>query len=313
MKKFSKRGSGDFCLNKMITVRIFGGLGNQLFQYAFGRRLSLKLNTGLMLNYYDQILRTDFDGENLTRITDVFDLPVKLYIGKIRKRILNRNTLSGIDHLISAVYAKTRYFLTENNYDYSQNIIKESKNIYASGYWQNEKYFKDIENIIRKDFKFKIEQYVSNLDIYKEITKNNSISLHIRGKDYLTKTFYARCDVRYYLDAISIISKDSSELKFYIFTDDVDNVHQNYKELLKFSEIVNPQTIFIKPEIVDLVLMSKCKHNIICNSSFSWWGAWLNNNPNKIVISPKKWFSDEWVNNPHYSAERRIPADWHEI
>jgi hypothetical protein len=77
--------------------------------------------------------------------------------------------------------------------------------------------------------------------------------------------------------------------------------------LLKISEIVNVQTNY-KPEVVDLLLLSKCKHNVICNSSFSWWGAWLNNDPSKVVVSPKEWFND-----PRYSTESRIPENWHRI
>jgi len=291
----------------MVTVRIFGGLGNQLFQYAIGRDLSLKKNADLLLDYYDQILRTDFDGENLTRITDVFDLPVKLHIGKTRKDIINRYNLAYLDRFIGRMYLKTRYVISEDNDGYSHQNIEGNKSVYLVGYWQSERYFIGIKDIIRNEYKFKIQQQAGRLDIYKEIVGSNSVSLHIRGKDYLGNPIYGRCDVQYYLDAIEIIRKSSPNPRIFIFTDDISNICQHYKELLKFSEIINVQTAF-NADALDLLLMSKCKHNVICNSSFSWWGAWLNNNPDKIIVSPKQWFI-----NPDYSSENLIPAGWHKI
>lgn len=296
----------------MVTVRIFGGLGNQLFEYAFGRSLSLKKNDPvLVLDYYDQLIRADFEGENLTKITDAFDLPVKLYIGKMRKKLIHKRNFAYLDRLITGVHLKTKCVIKEDKYDRLQKEIEKRRNIYLIGYWQSEQYFNDIKDIIRNEFKFKIEQQARNLNLYKEIIGSNSVSLHIRGKDYLIKPMYkpsyGRCDVKYYMDAIDIISRFNSNLRIFIFTDDIDNVYQNYKELLKFSKIVNVKADF-SSDTLDLLLMSKCKHNVIANSSFSWWGAWLNKNPNKIVIAPKKWFID-----PNYSDADIIPSTWNKI
>lgn len=296
----------------MVSVRIFGGLGNQMFQYAYGRCLSLKKKTGLLLDYYSQILRTDFDGENLTKITDVFDLPVKFYIGKARKDLVNKYNLNYLDQLISGIHLKMNCVVTECENSCPKDKIDKRKDIYLTGYWQGEQYFAGIKNIIRNDFKLKIEEQASSLEIYKEISGNNSVSLHIRGKDYLSRTFYSRCSLKYYMDAVDIISKSASDLKFFIFTDDINNLQQNYGELLKFCKVVNYKTAFNR-DVVDLLLMSKCKHNVIANSSFSWWGAWLNTNPHKVVVSPKKWLNEEWAGNPHYTNESRVPADWLKI
>ncbi len=288
----------------MITIRIFGGLGNQLFQYAFGRSLALKEKADLCLDYYDQIIRTDFDGENLTKITDVFDLPVKLSIGKTRKDFVNRFHLGHADQLFTKIYLKTRYIIDENSNDYYDKQVKINKAAYVMGYWQSEEYFADIKEVIKKEYKFKIEDQISSLDIYKKLVTTNSVGVHIRGKDYLVNPIYGRCDFSYYLNAIELIRKTNPDLKVFIFTDDLNYVNQNFQPLLKFSEIVNVQTKF-KQDILELLLMSKCRHNIICNSSFSWWGAWLNNNPNKIIVAPQKWFI-----HPDYSSEKLIPAQW---
>jgi len=292
----------------MVQVRLFGGLGNQLFEYAFGRAISLKKNTSLSLDYYDQIIRTDFDGENLTKITDAFDLPVKFYSGKIRKNLVGKHNLVYLDRLITGAYLRTKCVIREDNYDRFQAKIKKCRNVYLSGYWQSERFFEEVKDVIRDDLKFKIERQIMDLSLYQEITKSNSVSLHVRGKEYIEHPLYHRCDVKYYLNALNIISKTNPDLKVFIFTDDTDNVYKNYKELLAFSKIVDVKTLF-RPDIVDLFLMSKCKHNIIANSSFSWWSAWLNNNTKKIVISPKKWLKD----NFRYSSENIVPAEWYKI
>lgn len=291
----------------MITIRIFGGLGNQLFQYAFGRLLAFRKKTDLHLDYYDQITRKDCDGVNLTKITDVFNLPVRLSVGKMRKNLVERFGLSAADQLFTKIYLKTRCVISENTNGYCHKEINTNKNIYLIGYWQSEDYFADIKELIKKEYKFKIEKHASNLEIYKNIVSQNSVGIHIRGKDYLVNPIYGRCDVSYYLNAIELIQKTNPDLQVFIFTDDLDYVNQNFQPLLKFSEIVNVQTKFTQ-DTLELLLMSKCRHNIICNSSFSWWGAWLNNNPDKIIIAPKKWYTD-----PYYSSEKLIPAGWHKI
>jgi len=296
----------------MVRLRIFGGLGNQMFQYAYGRSLACRHNTGLLLDYYDQINRTDFDGENLIKITEVFDLSVKLYIGKTRKDLINKYNLKYIDQLISKACLKLNCVVSENENNHPLSKIESCKNIYITGYWQGEQYFADIKDIIRNDFRFKVEKDASSLDIYKQIVETNSVSLHIRGKDYLSRTFYNRCTVEYYLEAIRLISKANSGLKFFIFTDDMDNLRNSYSPLLEFCKVVDYRT-GLNRDVVDLLLMSKCRHNVIANSSFSWWGAWLNANPHKIIVSPKKWLNEEWAGNPHYSDESRVPAEWLKI
>ncbi len=291
----------------MITVQIFGGLGNQLFQYAFGRHISLMKYDDLTLDYYHQMIRTDFDGEALTKITDIFDLPVELYIGKSRKDLVNRYNLKIADRLASKIYRLTRCTIEERNYKRDKDKIAKCGDIYIVGYWQSEEYFSDIKEIIKKDFKFKCEEQIKNLEIYKEILGSNSVSLHIRGKDYLVKDQFIIHGEKYYMDAIDLISKTNSDLKCFIFTDDIDNVSKNYKKLSKLSRIVDIKTSF-SSDAVDLLLMSKCKHNVICNSSFSWWAAWLNNNPAKIIAAPRQWFAD-----PKYDGSRIIPANWYKI
>jgi len=292
----------------LVTVKILGGLGNQLFEYAFGRAHSLRKNTDLCLDYYYQTMRTDFDGVNLTRITDIFDLPVKLYVGKKRRKVVKQYGLNYFDYLFFAVYKRTRCFITEDNYADSLEKIVKSKNIYVDGYWQSEQYFANINDIVRDDLRFKIEKDVSSLEVYKKITQSNSIGIHIRGKDYINHPWYEALAIKYYIDGINFISKTNPDFKVFIFTDDIEHVCKNLKELLSYSEIVKVNSNF-NSDAVDLLLMSKCRHNIICNSSFSWWGAWLNNNSNKIVVAPSRWFKRQ---SP-VDGSKIIPNSWHKI
>jgi len=215
----------------MIVVKLKGGLGNQMFQYAHGRNLSYRRKTVLKL---DKSFLDNFLWQKIVGVT-----PRKYELGGFN---------------IQAELAKSKNCL--------------------DGYWQSEKYFKNIRKILLRDFTLKKES--KNFLKYKKlIIKTNSVSVHIRHGDYIkrpvTRKYHLNPD--YYRQAIEIIKQKVKKPHFYLFSDD--------PIISNFSGLNNNE---------ELILMSFCKHNIIANSSFSWWGAWLNTNPKKIVIAPKKWF-----------------------
>jgi hypothetical protein len=158
------------------------------------------------------------------------------------------------------------------------------------GFWQNEKYFSDIDEIIRQDFTLKNELSIPALEIDKKIAETESVSIHFRYGDYLfnkkTGKLFGVPDFDYYQTAINKIKSKINNPVFFIFSDDIGLVKKKLQ--------ADPFLYFVsQPGLKDfeeLILMSRCKHNIVANSSFSWWGGWLNNNPNKIVIAPKIWF-----------------------
>ncbi|MFH0972649.1 MAG: alpha-1,2-fucosyltransferase, partial [Patescibacteria group bacterium] len=185
-------------------------------------------------------------------------------------------------------------------------ILKLKDDIFLDGYWQTEKYFKDIEDIIRSEFTLKTEYSNLNPELIAKISSCNSVSMHIRRGDYITNQntneFHGICFLDYYKKAINLIAEKFPNPTIFIFSDDLKWCKENIK--------IKYPIVFVKgnKNYEDLIMMSKCSHNIIANSSFSWWGAWLNNNPNKIVIAPQK-----WLNNPNINYSDIIPSTWIKI
>ena len=187
--------------------------------------------------------------------------------------------------------------------------MKQEGNVYLEGFWHSEKYFKDIENVIRQEFTIRDEPDALNKEMANKIMACEPVSIHIRRGDYVsdkkTNEFHGTCSLEYYNDAIGIITKEIKAPHFFVFSDDPVWVQDNLK--LKFS---TTYLVYNGAEKAyeDLRLMSLCKHHIIANSSFSWWGAWLSGNPYKIVIAPKKWFNDETIDTSDL-----IPDEWFRI
>lgn len=172
------------------------------------------------------------------------------------------------------------------------------------GYYQSEKYFKEITNIIRKDFTFPKPVDIINQKLINQIDNTESVSIHIRRGDYLNiPNTQNICSISYYKKAINLILKNISNPQFYIFSNDINWCKQH----LQIDKAIFISNNTGKNSFIDMQLMSCCKHNIIANSTFSWWGAWLNNNPNKIIISPNKWMNDT------NGTGDIIPNDWIKI
>jgi len=292
----------------MITVNIYGGIGNQMFQYALGRSLSVKLKTKLKFNYSDNITRTDFKQEDIVSIFEIFKLSgeVKYY---------KQGTLSFKEKFMYRLknkfinFCERKNFIYEQDFSYDKNILETPNNSYLTGYWQSEKYFKNIVDILKKDFQFKIPMSSYNINIFNKIINSNSVSIHVRGRDYLTneaaKQLYAGGNYKYYEDCIEFIKKRVTSPHFFIFSDDSEYAKSFFDCADSITFVVGNS--WNKTSYEDLRLMSMCKHNIITCSSFGWWGAWLNNNKGKIVLAPKMWFSEDEKNKLTVDI---IPDTW---
>lgn len=186
---------------------------------------------------------------------------------------------------------------------YDKRVLDNSSNLYYIGYWQSYKYFSSIESELRKIFTFPnsiIDNYNKNLSDV--ILSSNSVSLHIRRGDYVGNSIYENiATLDYYQRALDYMDKNVLNMKLFLFSNDVEWCLNNLN--LKNCTVVSHNTG--TNSFWDMYLMSSCKHNIIANSSFSWWGAWLNTNPGKIVISPKRWINDNRVN-----IDDIIPETW---
>ena len=282
----------------MIIVNIKGGLGNQMFQYALGRTLSLKNK---------DVLKLDISG--LDHAKDVGDThrPFVLDVFTIQNDIANEHEIRKIKYpygIISKIGRSIDFkILRHTHVLFEEEILKKTGDLYLDGYWQSPRYFENNRDVLLKDFTLK-EMPRTMETIKNQMSECPSVSLHVRRGDYVTNPRVGRefgmCSIDYYREAIAYMQKHIDAPHFFVFSDDMAWAKQNLplEEEHTFVEDSALRTVD------DLVLMSACKHNIIANSTFSWWGAWLNTNPNKIVIAPKPWFD----NSPYDSS--LLPHSW---
>ena len=183
-----------------------------------------------------------------------------------------------------------RRIVQEPHYHFSADFFKIKKDAYLQGYWQSEKYFYDIRDILLNELTLKFDPDRDNKKHLKDIINSESVSIHVRRGDYVknphTRAYHGICSLDYYKRALKKIGSLVENPKYYVFSDDPDWTKENLKIKGKVVFIINNSN----KEYEDLRLMRACKHNIIANSTFSWWGAWLGEYKNKIVIAPEKWF-----------------------
>ena len=279
----------------MIIVGINGGLGNQMFQYA----LYLKLKSlGKAIFIDDQIIVNRLNDSKALKIFDVFDLQYNKCTRALRNKMadVSMDSLSRVRRKIFGTkeFNDTYYVETDFNDNYKPQIFKFD-NIYLNGYWQTEKYFQNIRDDILKNYSFTIED--DSVEGLLNIIRNTqSVSIHIRRGDYINNGGYdGVCTDAYYDAATEYIKQHVSNPVFYIFSDDKEYVRKKYqgKEYVIIEGFTGNKAHY------DMYLMTQCKHNIVANSSFSWWGAWLNQNEDKIVVCPKRWNTkSKLVNTP---------------
>jgi hypothetical protein len=293
----------------MVIAQITGGLGNQLFQYAAAKSLSLHHNVPLSLevsSFYRKELPElevprDFELFNFTGITE------KIISVEELSSLIDLKKTNVLPKMIIPAYRKDIY--TEPYYHFDKNFFKSKKKVFLKGGWQSEKYFKSHENEIRNNLHLKDALVERVLEKANTLKIETSVAVHIRRGDYLRKKiiyeWHGVMDKEYYTKAFELLKSKTNASKAYYFTDDVDWVSENLLPLFD-GEIISGN--ITKSHYEDLYLMSQCKHNIIANSSFSWWGAWLNGHKDKIVIAPKKWFG----NGPK-DTQDIIPEGWHKV
>jgi hypothetical protein len=268
----------------MIITKLQGGLGNQLFQWAYGKYLSVKYQTPLYLDLDYYINSNQIDTKREFSLSKFSNLEHSI--------LPNKNISSW------STENKYRILTLNDNFIFSELNYDQNSHYCLQGYWQSEKYFSSISHLIKDSLKPNYST-IDKLNQKYPIDKN-CVSIHIRRTDYVTSNGYHPVQsIDYYQKAISIIGDYDYLL---VFSDDIEWCKNN----LKFDKMV-----FIEgnDDVDDLFLMSLCKHNIIANSTFSWWGAWLNNNPHKKVIVPTKWFG----NHVNINTDNIIPQNWIKI
>ncbi|MCU4165570.1 alpha-1,2-fucosyltransferase [Carboxylicivirga caseinilyticus] len=295
----------------MIVTRLIGGLGNQMFQLAFGKVLSIKNKTKLKLDTHAL--------EENNASTNSFtarEYELSIFVGETLQIANNRDIEVFYNKKPQIIKRLKKYFnkyirnvriLVDDNSPHQKLLIK-SKYIYLNGYWQSEFYFSEYKTEIFELFQFP-SLPVEYTRIQFEISQCNSVSIHIRRGDYASSSYinsiHGLLPMSYYKSSINTIQDLYPESHFFIFSDDIEwvklNFDSNHKQTIVDTSRSNEAHI-------DMQLMSLCKHNIIANSSYSWWAAWLNQNENKTVIAPKKWFADNKKNDTQ--TKHIIPRAW---
>ena len=284
-----------------------GGLGNQMFQYATARRLAHKRRTKLC---FDLSVYSSMHPDDTPRHYD-------LDCYKISGSVATKEELAKmlpIDFQASLPYKIKRRLkldkrlrpLGEHSKAYFGTVLKVRDNSYLVGWWQNERYFWDIRGILLEEFQpKKISAYTKGT--LKQIVGCNAVALHIRRGDYITNKYakkeHGLAPIKYYKSAISYLGKKTKNPRYFVFSDDLDWCKKNLS-LPETSIFVDSTKANYPCE--DIWLMQHCQHNIVANSSFSWWGAWLNENPKKIVIAPKAWFQNKQSNQ----ETEIVPKSW---
>lgn len=270
----------------MIIIRLKGSIGNQLFQYAAGRHLAFLNDVPLFLDtsYFDNNeIQTAWKYE-----LEAFNINAEIADENLIRQFRGSKFLKS-DRVKTYITSLGKYRKHKfDEYGFDENILKLRGNYYMKGYFQSEKYFKNISDILRKELTIKEELIPKDKSIIEKIKNTTSVSIHIRHGDYSRNlsTMDARglCSKDYYTKGIEYIKREVGEdLHFFLFTDDVAWLNK------EMQWDVDATLITGNSMIEDFYLMSLCKHNIISNSTFSWWAAWLNNNPNKKVVMPKHW------------------------
>lgn len=290
----------DQC-NEIKIVRFKGGLGNQMFQYAFLKNIEKVCNCKVKadFSYFN-----NFKNDQIM-VPRILNLNINLNFaseGDRKHLFLFKKTLFNRWNILNKIF-KIYFYESKVKYRDLKRIIRYK---YFDGYWQSWRYVKNVEDILRNDFTLKKELNEKALLFIEKIKKENSVFIGVRTGDYLKPKIMKRLGIlkeEYFNTAIDIIRKRVKNPKFYVFSMDPDWVKKN----IKFKgKVFYREKEDVFDDLEELFVLGAFKHAIIANSTFYWWGAWLIKNKNKIVIAPKKWFKD----HPEIDI---VPPEWIKI
>lgn len=287
-----------------MIVRITGGIGNQMFQYA----LKLKLDeVSKVENQIDIRFYQNSNIHNGYELKKVFGINAAEYNGSIKAMSDQFRMLYKVCFRMGVHYIKALNHFTEIRTCFCPDVLSfNNDGYYIDGYWQSKDYFQGIEKTVRETFKFPEFTEPENLELKKTLDSEQSVSLHVRRGDYIgASRFIALGKTNYYQKAIEYVNSKIENPTYIVLSDDISWCKDNLQ--------LPANSIYVtwncgEKSYRDMQIMSFCKHNIIANSSFSWWGAWLNNYPHKIVVAPSRFFNGKIEDDTHI-----IPSEWTKI
>jgi hypothetical protein len=285
----------------MVVVKLKGGLGNQMFQYATARGISQK----------HVFVDTTYLDWNTTSIDDFVARNYELEIFKNKKAIRISKLLYKILHTKKYAFIRNVFFpkfqqVQEKGHSFMESLA-EYKNPYLEGCFQNEKYFVSIRDKILNEFTFPALDNSNNQNLSIIKSHDNAVSIHVRRGDYLMQSninYFGILPISYYKKAIEIVESKTSNPHYFIFSEDTEWCENNFDFLKDKCTLMNNNHLYDSWK--DMYLMTECRHHIISNSSFSWWGAWLSTNEG-IKLAPEKWFNPQEV---RYDIRHFVPEKW---
>lgn len=274
----------------MIVVRLCGGLGNQLFQYAAGRRLANARSAELMLDlsWYERTPPSDTPWAY-----ELGNYPIKARLATPSEALWCRLHEGRLLRRLPLLPRRWRHY-REMSFQFDSSVLDLTDRTYLDGYWQSHRYFEDCSDLIRFELTPIARFGVEDQKIAALIAERSAVSVHVRRGDYITNRAAAvnhgLCSIGYYQAALARVQSQVGQPNFFVFSDDPIWARENlrFPGPATFVDHNGPAAAF-----QDLRLMSLCDHQITANSSFSWWGAWLNTRPEKIVVTPLQWFADQ--------------------
>jgi len=292
----------------IVVTRLIGGLGNQMFQYAAGRALALRSGAALKLDLsgFAVYPKRHYElGDFLICATPASDVDRAAFglraAGALAEWGRRVRRLLGTD-----IGSEGSPIYTERHFHFDAQVRDLTPPVYLDGYWQSEKYFSDCAELLRQEFTPSMSLDGENAAMAARIAAVNAVSLHVRRGDYVSELDVSRyhgiCPPDYYRSAVDYIAQRVPGIHLFVFSDDQHWVRENLRFDLPTTLVAanSPDRGFR-----DMQLMARCRHHIVANSSFSWWGAWLNPARGKIVVAPRRWF-DASSND----TRDLIPPDW---
>lgn len=290
----------------MVYVKVIGGLGNQLFQYATGRSIAIRENAPLKLDlswFNDQQSRMFYlDQYNI--VADYVNTVEQVLLKALSKNGFRREPASLALQLFN--FETDRYQAIKDHFVFDKRLSETKGSIYLIGYWQSERYFKSHKKMIKQELTLNTHVSTMSAELARKIRSGDAVSVHVRRGDYVNnkanRDYYGECTIDYYLSALRIITETIANPNLFIFSDDPEWAKQNLRFNYNVSYVEhNGEELAYE----DLWLMSICDHHVIANSSFSWWGAWLGENPRKLVIAPRVWYRDK-----NRDTSSLLPDSW---
>jgi hypothetical protein len=287
----------------VVVVKLMGGLGNQLFQYSAGKALSERHKTELVLDdswYVGPFFR------NTPRIVGLRSLNIAARLPTLRERAWMRTCSSGV--LSRFPLPRPWRVIKESHYHFDPRFPNLPDDVYLSGYWQSEQYFDERRSSLLKELTPRGASPPSLHDWVAAVASTESVSIHIRRGDFVanarTAAYHGALPLTYYEAAVAHAASRIANPTFFVFSDDIAWAREN----LRLRHVTTFVQQLSSDPCWEMLLMSRCRHHIIANSSYSWWGAWLNPSKDSIVVAPRRWFQD-----PRIDTADLIPRRWHRI